>query len=106
MPSHTHTGSSSSSGSHRHTMFANSIELSTSDAMTQDDVINRGRKDYGSNSQFVLRKNRLSMPPTVGRTSDSGEHSHTMNLDNSGGGQSHENRPPFYTMIKIMFKGE
>ena len=106
MPSHTHTGSSSSSGSHRHTMFANSIELSTSDAMTQDDVINRGRKDYGSNSQFVLGKNRLSMPPTVGRTSDSGEHSHTMNLDNSGGGQSHENRPPFYTMIKIMFKGE
>ena len=106
MPSHTHTGSTNSSGSHRHTMFANSTDLAIYDAMTQDDVINRGREQSGSNFQFVFRKNRQSMSPTVGRTSDSGEHSHTMNLSNTGGGQSHENRPPFYTMIKIMFKGE
>ena len=106
MPSHTHTGSSSSSGSHRHAMFANSTDSAVYDAMTQDDVINRGRVQSGSDFQFIFRKSRLSVSPTVGRTSDSGEHSHTMNLNNSGGGQSHENRPPFYTMIKIMFKGE
>ena len=92
--------------SQRHTMFANSTDLAIYDAMTQDDVINRGREQSGSNFQFVFRKNRQSMSPTVGRTSDSGEHSHTMDLSNTGGGQSHENRPPFYTMIKIMFKGE
>jgi len=38
------------------------------------------------------------------RTADAGEHKHTIsgNTANTGGGQAHENRPPYYALAYIM----
>ncbi|UGU15224.1 hypothetical protein LS482_16245 [Sinomicrobium kalidii] len=38
-------------------------------------------------------------------TSSSGSHTHTFNGNQIGGDQPHENRPPYFTLAFIMFKG-
>lgn len=38
-------------------------------------------------------------------TSFAGGGNFQLNIDNNGGSQAHENRPPFYTLAKIIFKG-
>jgi len=37
-----------------------------------------------------------------GDTHYAGSHSHTLNINNTGNDQAHENRPPFYAVYYIM----
>ena len=82
IPPHKHSGSTNESGEHTH----------------RYSLITWGGYDSwnrGSNADSRAK----------GTTEPSGKHSHTLETTNTGGGQSHENRPPFYTLLKIMFKG-
>ena len=105
MPSHTHTGSTSMSGSHSHFVAVgeyyndnNSTGVSSTNSL-------RTRGDsQGDGHRYQLHG--VNKESNSGKSSISGEHSHTIVTNTTGGGQAHENRPPFYTMIKIMFKGE
>ena len=105
MPTHTHTGSTSMSGSHSHFVAVgeyyndnNSTGVSSTNSL-------RTRGDsQGDGHRYQLHG--VNKESNSGKSSISGEHSHTIVTNTTGGGQAHENRPPFYTMIKIMFKGE
>lgn len=93
MPSHNHSISmsglkTSEAGSHDHTL---NISNST------------GSSDYGF---FVgANETRLSSSPRP-TMSSSGAHTHTISgsatIGNTGSGQAHENRPPYYALCFIM----
>jgi microcystin-dependent protein len=80
MPSHKHTGSTNSAGSHSH----------------------RYRTQYGSTTASGSNNQAATPLYHDSTTGSSGSHSHTMNLNNTGGNQAHENRPPYYALCFIM----
>jgi microcystin-dependent protein len=75
---------------------------------------NSGSHSHHFNIRFSVRRivhRRIGDGDTVVHegtkqetTSDSGNHSHTIsvNVDNNGGNQPHENRPPYYALFYIM----
>ena len=105
MPSHTHTGSTSMSGSHSHFVTVGEYYADNSSTGVSSTNSVRARGDnQGDGHRYQLHG--VNKESNSGKSSISGEHSHTIVTNTTGGGQAHENRPPFYTMIKIMFKGE
>ncbi|MCE8053521.1 hypothetical protein HOP61_19695 [Halomonas daqingensis] len=78
MPSHEHTGSTNSAGAHTHNA--------------------RGR---GSNGTSGLRDAGGSYTSSDATTS-SGTHSHSLEINEAGGDQPHENRPPYFALAYIM----
>jgi microcystin-dependent protein len=109
MPNHAHTfeGTTVSSGAHSHTM--NSAGAHThnirSDHSTSSPVTPR-------NARFGLLNDNPVVAPHV--TNPAGEHTHTINSAGAhthnfsgttaevGGGEAHENLPPFYALALIM----
>ena len=83
LPAHNHT--TSSDGSHTHNVSFKS-----------------GESDHPEQAGNDLRA-LVGVDTVTATTSSSGAHSHTIN--NTGGGQAHENRPPYYTLAFIQFKG-
>ncbi len=81
MPKHKHGGSTSTDGEHAHSYTA---------------------VTYGGNNNFNRGSNGQDYN---GTTSRAGNHSHTFETNEVGGNQAHENRPPFYVLAKIMYKG-
>lgn len=77
IPSHTH--SMQSSGAHTHTYDGMDWEYRRYDSGSSDSVVG----DEASST-----------------TGSSGAHTHT--IDSTGGGGSHENRPPYYALAYIM----
>jgi len=84
MPVHTHAGVTNHAGSHKH--YGHVTQASGD------------WKGGGTDSS----PNSTSRP---GYTSTVGAHSHTLNINNAGGGDAHENRPPFFALVFIQFKG-
>lgn len=82
MPAHTHTGTTSTDGAHNHT-------VDVKDANTQD----------GQRDNAYWRGNNQTTRYT---TSTAGDHNHTFTTNSTGGGGSHENRPPYYALAYIM----
>ena len=82
MPSHSHGGSVSiaEAGEHAHT-----VSISTSYNTASGGVVGVGRS--GSSN-----------------TSSAGSHAHTatLSISNTGSGNAHENRPPYYALCYIM----
>jgi len=95
LPSHTHDGTTSSTGNHWHYVARNQGENSgnggTSLAYQRSGAGNENYDFYrhGSNADWAW-------------TNYSGSHTHSFTTSNTGGGQSHENRPPYYTLAYIM----
>jgi microcystin-dependent protein len=87
MPSHSHTfsGTTSTNGAHSHTYSRTSAFLGTP------------RSPY-THADAGL---------TTASTSSAGAHNHTVSGDtgNAGSGGSHENRPPYYSLAYIQYKG-
>ncbi len=81
IPSHTHSASCSTDGEHTHTYYPKANGLSMP------------RGSY-SDSGFQY--------PVTGTTDPAGSHSHTITIGATGGGQPHENRPPYYALAFIM----
>lgn len=86
MPKHNHSGNTSVDGNHSHSIER--IHPYTGNPIG-------GGFDGGKNG---FRAEIIT-------TSTSGNHSHTFTTAEIGGSQAHENRPPFYVLAKIMYKG-
>lgn len=82
MPSHNHSGSTASAGSHIHTLSI------TSQAGANEPTI-------GATTGNTITSDGRS-------TNSAGSHTHTVTIGSTGGGQSHENRPAFYKLAYIM----
>lgn len=103
--SHTHSGSTGSAGSHKH------ISGTTHDYATDSAYTVNGVSGTSKLSADAVPNNPSNPVPY---TSDAGDHSHslsissagahthTVSVGNTGGGDSHENRPPYYALAYIM----
>jgi microcystin-dependent protein len=90
MPSHTHSGETNSGGSHTH----DNIDVGTVDTYRDWGGINQPPPADGAN--------RPSHYDTLIHDQEISHNHGEYNTNNSGGGQSHENRPPFYILAFIM----
>ena len=120
IPAHTHTGSTSTTGSHAH--GRGTMEI-TGAIPVDDHKIRYVEGAFYANGSYANSDNRDSENPSprasfaasrtwTGYTSYDGTHSHTMNLNNTGGGKGHTHtitsssetqtltldRPPFYRL--------
>jgi len=129
MPSHNHSGNTSNGGRHKHTGYTNSngshlhnyrdgyfIEEFTSE---QDKFSSFGSEYQGTNfhgnhgldrnNQYIWYKNRQTERKGTHSHSlnmqNAGSHNHSFTTNNKGSGLAHENRPPYYALAFIMFKG-
>lgn len=78
MPSHNHSASTNTTGGHRHTF--------------------KGwwTTTGGGTSQYAcVSRSELSDAPEYGSFATAGDHSHTVTVNNNGGGQAHNNMPPY-----------
>jgi len=85
MPAHTHTGTTNSDGNHSHT-------AAIRDAWQGNTVNNSG-----GGFMYVGQNNTNTYT-----TSTAGAHTHSFTTASTGGGASHENRPPYYALAYIM----
>ena len=97
MPSHTHTGSTNKTGSHRHgssTDFRNAREAKGSQYNTSTGA---------PSSDWIAH----TFGTSAFKTDYSGDHSHTMSLDNAGGdeGHSHTVDPIHIKLCYIIYLG-
>lgn len=85
MPAHTHAAPTSSAGEHYHEM------QNSSHGWDYGVIVQRGdsRVQHSSNIN----------------TNSAGAHTHAVTVASTGGGQPHENRPPYYVLAYIMYKG-
>lgn len=80
MPSHNHGGTTSTNGAHTHSYdWENTLGVGSEGAENGE-------------SSFTTKT-----------TSSAGNHNHT--ISSQGGGQAHENRPPYYTLAYIIYTG-
>ena len=93
MPSHSHSGTTNSAGGHTHHVVRDQIDNNgnTSIAWKSDDGNYEEYNIYGH-----------SNTANWGETDSDGSHTHSLNIDNTGGGGSHENRPPYYALAFII----
>lgn len=84
MPAHTHAASTDKAGEHEHTLSKTTYGWDYGDAVQSGDT----------------RKGT-----SIARTSKAGAHTHAVTVASAGGGQPHENRPPYYVLAYIMYKG-
>lgn len=93
MPSHNHTGTTNSNGAHTHKVVR---------AEGDDDGYKSlaWKSSDGNYEEYDLYGH--SNNANWGKTNSVGSHSHTLTMNNTGGGQAHENRPPFYALAFIM----
>lgn len=83
MPSHNHSASSSSAGAHSHTLGAD-----------RDTAYGT----YGSS----IHGASTGADSYKGSTNVTGAHTHTITISETGGGQPHNNLPPYYALCYIM----
>jgi len=96
MPAHSHTGSTSGAGSHSH---------SINDPGHNHTVptVRNGNTASGSGDDGGNNTNSISSTSATGISINGvGDHTHSVTVGNTGGGQAHENRPPYYALAFIM----
>ena len=112
IPSHNHSFSGSSS--HSHTINNHTHSFSGSNThnhgytfLNQNVSHGGGSSAYGRTTTGATTDNAtITISGTTGNPSDRGTNSQTVsisgNTGNKGGGNSHENRPPYYALMFIM----
>lgn len=99
---HTHTGTTSTDGKHFHYV----------EAPQHPEIVYNRSFNKGNFQQARSRRDLINEDKLLPGTEDAGEHSHTLNIDETGahthtinatgGGEAHENRPPYYALAYIM----
>lgn len=89
MPSHSHTGTTSTNGNHKHGGLGENVDDSPFG------IYDNNRNHYGS-------EGGIDQDNAIFNTSTDGDHNHTFTTDNTGGGAAHNNMPPYYTLSYIM----
>jgi microcystin-dependent protein len=98
IPSHSHPGTAASAGAHIHSI-TDPGHNHTYDRMT--DLADRA--DLDDNQFRTLNSVANTGNQITGITIDSnGAHVHNVTTNNIGGGEAHENRPPYYALAYIM----
>jgi microcystin-dependent protein len=108
MPSHTHTGSTDLAGTHTHTIndpghthTQTTVNDDYNNSGTYPDLTKPSYPNYDSAGTNTWTDTINSS--TTGITINSaGEHSHPFTTNSTGGGQAHNNMPPFYALAYIM----
>lgn len=108
MPSHSHSGSTDSKGSHYH-FIANSNASSsiasskspgtpsaTGDKLTSSNVLIRDSWTSQWDESYTLQGSSSS--PSVGKTDYDGSHSHTVSINSAGSGSAHNNMQPYLSV--------
>ena len=93
MPAHSHTGTTDVDGEHIHMMFRGDEDNGGSNSVAY-------WSNHGYDDQYKLRGH--SWEANRWNTSSNGEHTHTLNVYNTGGGHAHENLPPYYALAYII----
>lgn len=110
MPAHNHTASSNSVANHAHTVSVaeDGEHLHTINIFKYD--IAAGESEFGY-TPFMLETGITQPTAEAGAhnhattVSQAGGHGHTITVNNTGSGQAHENRPPYYALCYIMYVG-
>lgn len=94
MPSHNHTGDTNTTGNHNH--------ATTQGGNVHDRVFTLG--DVGDTPNGADNRTGANEPRIIEAfpMATTGNHSHTLDINNTGSGQAHENRPPYYALTYII----
>ena len=98
---HTHSGSTSAAGAHTHELSKlNTTGYGTAKTNPTQYNVTREGADGGPYAAITL----TSAPNHTHGISINAvaSHTHTVSVGNTGGGSSHENRPPYYALAYIM----
>lgn len=95
--SHTHDGTTSSSGSHSH-FIANTdnTSASTSPSLSSTNYLTRGGGGGGTSEAYQLQGSATA--PTVGLTNSVSDHTHTFTTDSEGASGTNANYQPYITV--------
>lgn len=108
IPAHSHTASTDSQGSHTH---SGSTDTTGSHSHTETHYTSNGSGDGvgpgasccgGGPATSALSTSSAGSHSHTLSISSAGAHTHTVTVSNTGGGGSHENRPPYYALAYIM----
>jgi microcystin-dependent protein len=111
MPSHNHTATVSIVPNHAHYMAVDG-EQTDSDVNSLFNGTGPLRKEQGlipralplaNNDNFDYELVTVAGTPDAGKTSEAGEHTHTVTIGNNGGGQAHTNTQPSIGCYYIMY---
>jgi microcystin-dependent protein len=112
IPSHSHSGSTGSAGSHSHTASSSSTVTDPGHLHTWNfyqggwNTGTSGNTCVANNLGTVDRNTSTAFTgitvATTTTVNSGGTHDHSVTLTNTGGGSSHENRPPYYALAFIM----
>lgn len=102
IPSHSHTGTASSVSGHFHYIANTQVGTNNSDpVISSTTYMKRALAESSVSQNYTLMGS--STIPTIGKTSTDGDHSHTLTIDNFGGGGSHSNIQPVLACHYIMY---
>ncbi len=111
MPKHKHEGTTNSAGEHSHS-YEDSYRLEERgywrqigiDGVTDiwNSKVDDGKFQSNSNGKWYPS----SLYWRVNSTKKEGSHTHKLEMLESGSNQAHENRPPYYALAFIIYKGE
>lgn len=107
LPAHNHEGSSLDyAGDHSH-IYEDSYRLEERGYMDRIGI--SGETNVGGESKYMTSANgawkQSSLYWRQNGTKNSGYHTHKLNIKDTGANEAHENRPPYYALAFIMFKG-
>ena len=93
IPSHNHSGTTSSAGNHSHKVVRSNTDNGGSNSIAWYTTT-------GYYEKYSLSGH--SNTANWGKTNSTGDHSHSFTTDGTGSNQAHENRPPYYALAFIM----
>ncbi len=103
--SHSHSGTTDSAGSHNHAYYGAWNHGHHAGMGGSRIGVDYQYTNYAGSHSHGLSINYAGYHSHSIRVDPSGDHSHSLSLGYTGGGQAHENRPPYYALAYIMFKG-
>jgi microcystin-dependent protein len=86
LPAHNHSSHMSGAGTHNHEVYGYRADL----------------KHAGGATESGLHNDGDGFMNPLPRTSNAGDHTHGLAINNTGGGQAHENMPPYYVLAYII----
>jgi hypothetical protein len=98
LPAHTHSGTTSSNGSHLH-LIANADVVTAGQDLTNSNYL-ADNGNIGTSSSYNLGGSATT--PTVGNTTNNGAHVHTFTTSSTGAGSEFDIRPKYYALAYIM----
>lgn len=107
LPTHNHEGSNLDyAGDHSH-IYEDSYRLEQRGYMGSIGI--SGETNVGGSRKYMSNKNGANVESSLywrqNTTRNSENHTHKLNIKNTGLNEAHENRPPYYALAFIMFKG-